>query len=82
MVLPRLVPALKQCARIVNAALVEGVYLCGKCLYQMVRSADYWPGMKEDCMEAAVASLPHQKEMATFNSPPYIYPTEKGVRPF
>ena len=51
-------------------------------IYQLLRSRFFWGGMRADCIHTCSRLFPPQVERARFKRPPYLYPTEKGSKPF
>lgn len=78
----RCIPPIGRRERIAKRAFREGVFPSGDRLYEVLRIQYFWTGMRADCRSLAATSLVRQMESAKFLSPPYLFPTSKGTRPF
>ena len=58
------------------------MYPSAERLYALIREQYFWVGMKGDCEKVAATSLERLVEHTKYKQPPYLFPTEKGRRPF
>ena len=76
------VPPMFRRAGIIRFAAASLAFPDAVRLYHLLRSRYFWGGMRADIVHVCGRLLPPQVERARFKCAPYLYPAEKGARPF
>lgn len=57
-------------------------YTSGDRLYNLIRETYWWTTMRRECLEFCQCAVACQIDRAKFPSPPYLFPSNKGLEPF
>lgn len=78
----RQVPPISERQGILKEYHLSSGMCSGERLYQIIRQAYYWHGLRGDCNKYVSKCMPTKVERMKWTPPKYLYPIPKGVRPF
>lgn len=77
-----IVPAIKHRYAIISETAQAVGFTSGDRLYALLRETYWWTSIRKDCLQFCRDTLATQVANVKFKSPPYLFPTNKGLEPF